>query len=657
MPKRTRAGTSSSTNVLDNLLRSMTGGKARTTVTSKPEDTPTETKKSDDTSDAAKRIAAKFSQMNAKNRGGFPAGMVASTGPGRDTPSIPAVASASPITATFAPSSVGSGNGHGPASTQGNGTASGFAKRRDSATTVPSYSSYRGSQPAISLLPAVSSKRPRTGRKVWFATDDELCQVKEFYRSHPADFSVPDWSQNAEEDAHAQGDYIDVDSNGQDEDGMDTLELIQRQTPHEFGNARDLDRKEGLLAFRQARRPTEVAGAWYPPRPVALDKEAQGELIQFRLWWGKESVERDREVERERKVLSVNYPTKEKIPASPASPVPEVRALIENTAAHPPPKILPFMDSQTIQLLSQSPVGGGAMSGGGVLGSPLVQQQQLSPQYQPAQGYAQSAVDYGAAPMTVDPANTTAQSLSSLMEELAGPATSSAPQPAPLMVGGATPEMTAAPPMAASASNPAALSNLAGMLSNPQLLMQMLTLLNGASGGAAQQQQQQQQLTNTQAILAQLQTANLLNSANQVLGQSIMGATPNPATSMAGSANDQPYMATQSTAPTTANPTTTTTSHPSHKRPHGGPAFKNKKGKFRHGSHDGVAAGPNGQMLPPPPAQASADSPNGSGDPHNPFADYTGGSGGPPSQFDGPSQPKWKKNIPCKFFFGKGCQR
>ncbi|CAG8783259.1 17830_t:CDS:1, partial [Acaulospora morrowiae] len=82
-------------------------------------------------------------------------------------------------------------------------------------------------------------------------------------------------------------------------------------TPHQFGNARDLDRSEGLTAFKRVRK--APAMQWYTPPFINLEKR---KFNKPKL----ESEEAKIQEERERQILETIYITSDQVPFSPAEP-------------------------------------------------------------------------------------------------------------------------------------------------------------------------------------------------------------------------------------------------------------------------------------------------------------------------------------------------
>ncbi|KAJ1909049.1 hypothetical protein IWQ60_011386, partial [Tieghemiomyces parasiticus] len=206
---RRRPNNSADKGVLDTLLLSMTSGRGRSTpaaATSKVED-----------NSAARRIAAKLADKNAKAKP--PAGLT------RTSPALP----------NTKPAGLG-----GEAQLTNHPASSGA--RADASRP------YGASSSLLAPRPTAAHQKSRTGRKVTFAADDALVKVKEFYRRHPADFSTPAWVYEEPDDEDMGGYAFDV-NNGP-------------MIPHEFGNARDLDRQEGHMAFKQSRVIIQPTADW-----------------------------------------------------------------------------------------------------------------------------------------------------------------------------------------------------------------------------------------------------------------------------------------------------------------------------------------------------------------------------------------------------------
>ncbi|CAG8507183.1 1424_t:CDS:2 [Acaulospora colombiana] len=118
----------------------------------------------------------------------------------------------------------------------------------------------------------------RKRKRVTFAPDNMLTQVKLF---------------EMEERDYIEGEFSTVD------------------TPHQFGNARDLDRSEGLTAFKRVRK--APAMQWYTPPMINLER---CKFIKPKL----ESEEARIQEERERQILETIYITPDQVPPSPAEP-------------------------------------------------------------------------------------------------------------------------------------------------------------------------------------------------------------------------------------------------------------------------------------------------------------------------------------------------
>ncbi|KAI8824381.1 uncharacterized protein EV422DRAFT_519922 [Fimicolochytrium jonesii] len=93
----------------------------------------------------------------------------------------------------------------------------------------------------------------------------------------------------------------------------------QKVTPHQMGNARDLDRQEGKRAFQ---RDTVPVDKWTPP-PVLNWKvmnDVTKKLEPKTLEWGNESEEQKVQDQRERTTLGTYYTDNQQIPPTPSEP-------------------------------------------------------------------------------------------------------------------------------------------------------------------------------------------------------------------------------------------------------------------------------------------------------------------------------------------------
>ncbi|RIB03184.1 hypothetical protein C2G38_2225827 [Gigaspora rosea] len=89
-------------------------------------------------------------------------------------------------------------------------------------------------------------------------------------------------------------------------------ELSSANTPHQFGNARDLDRNEGLTAFKRVRKAPAIQ--WYTTPMLDLTSK---KIIKHATV---ESDEAKIQEERERQILETIYITSDQVPFSPAEP-------------------------------------------------------------------------------------------------------------------------------------------------------------------------------------------------------------------------------------------------------------------------------------------------------------------------------------------------
>ncbi|KAJ1652091.1 hypothetical protein IWQ61_007494, partial [Dispira simplex] len=439
-PKPTRAA---GPNMLDALLLTMTGGKSRNlgnipnsvkpTHVASPSLVPSG--ESSESGTVAKRIAGRLAQQQANDPlAGMPK-------PSRR-----------PIDATAAgpkPSTVGSAVS-------------------DSSVNYPWPQTT-----SATLAPLRRKSKKDGGRRVTFAPDDSLAQVKKFYASHPADFSTPTWTtEELEQSADTQS-------------GFDTGDAWTVGLPHEFGNARDLDRQEGRLAFKQPRVTISESATWTEPRPIAFDTVTNPTLTKAIMWRGKNSTERDIQRNRERRVLSVNYIHNDKIPPAPISPVvPHKQPKSQDLATEP--RMMPF-------------------------GTP----DEIPPQ-----------------PAVTN--NDMTQSLSHLMQEL-GQGRSSEPFTTPgLPPAPAVSQMPTGVGAISGQSSPALdlgalLSNASAMFSNPQGLATFLSTMamtnnlmanqNRGSGNPLANLLSNPLLANTQALLPLLQSLGSMGAAPPVVSQ------------------------------------------------------------------------------------------------------------------------------------------
>ncbi|CAG8747370.1 5948_t:CDS:1, partial [Dentiscutata heterogama] len=89
-------------------------------------------------------------------------------------------------------------------------------------------------------------------------------------------------------------------------------EFSAANTPHQFGNARDLDRNEGLTAFKRVRKAPAIQ--WYTAPMLDLTNK---KIIKPATV---ESDEARIQEERERQILETIYITSDQVPFSPAEP-------------------------------------------------------------------------------------------------------------------------------------------------------------------------------------------------------------------------------------------------------------------------------------------------------------------------------------------------
>ncbi|CAG8577497.1 28655_t:CDS:2 [Dentiscutata erythropus] len=89
-------------------------------------------------------------------------------------------------------------------------------------------------------------------------------------------------------------------------------EFSAANTPHQFGNARDLDRNEGLTAFKRVRKAPAIQ--WYTASMLDLTNK---KIIKPATV---ESDEARIQEERERQILETIYITSDQVPFSPAEP-------------------------------------------------------------------------------------------------------------------------------------------------------------------------------------------------------------------------------------------------------------------------------------------------------------------------------------------------
>ncbi|KAJ1971100.1 hypothetical protein H4R34_005850, partial [Dimargaris verticillata] len=293
--------------ILNSLLQSMVGGSNRTqpsNADSQGSATQEASSASDgakrDPTDAVKRIASRLSKMASKPNA------LAGLGP------LPPPSNrAAPVPAEPASK---------PSAKRVHGDSPESSDYQPIADTTPS--AYAWPQLTASMLVERPEKKMRSGRRVTFAPTDQLTKVKEFYSSHPADFSEPTW---------------DVTEDSMEPTTPGWNPPNSAQIPHEFGNARDLDRKEGYWAFKQPRVETQALISWYSPRRIAYDPITMEDVVQSLAGQGKESTERLHQADRERTVLSVTYTNASKIPATPRPPQ---SALMDEPM--PLPRVIPF---------------------------------------------------------------------------------------------------------------------------------------------------------------------------------------------------------------------------------------------------------------------------------------------------------------------------
>ncbi|KAJ1955776.1 hypothetical protein IWQ62_005455 [Dispira parvispora] len=296
--KRSKSTRSSGPNMLDDLLLSMTGGKTRNlghipkSVKPTPPVAPSSVASNGEGAESgtvAKRIADRLAQQHAKD----------------------------PMERMSKPRSRPIDNADSKPSTM-------------DSTATDSSADYPWPQTTSATLAPLRRKTKKDGgRRVTFAPDNALTKVKKFYASHPADFSTPTWA--TEEPEQSTDAHLDFDNGDAWTVGL----------PHEFGNARDLDRQEGRLAFKQPRVTISESVTWAEPRPIAFDSVANPALTKAIMWRGKNSTERDVQRNRERRVLSVNYIHNDKIPPAPISPVVPSRQP-EGQELATEPRIMPF---------------------------------------------------------------------------------------------------------------------------------------------------------------------------------------------------------------------------------------------------------------------------------------------------------------------------
>ncbi|KAI9014718.1 hypothetical protein BC832DRAFT_165471 [Gaertneriomyces semiglobifer] len=145
-----------------------------------------------------------------------------------------------------------------------------------------SVRSYRTSGGDRSASPDSAEDNKPKKKRVRFKDDSELVQIK-YFESEPAEY-----------------------------DGEESL-----RTPHVIGDARDLDRQEGHMAFKP---PTDATIDWETPSLISWPQSFE---------WGKESTEARIQEERERGVVMATYYSDDQIPPSPAEPAEEPVAQME----------------------------------------------------------------------------------------------------------------------------------------------------------------------------------------------------------------------------------------------------------------------------------------------------------------------------------------
>ncbi|KAJ1976080.1 hypothetical protein H4R35_002861 [Dimargaris xerosporica] len=493
-PTRSKDG-----DILNSLLQSMVGGSTRLHSSNTDSQGSTSHDASGtangssgakrDPADAAKRIANRLSKMASK-----PNALA-----GLSLPPPPSNLAAPTLSESAAKPSAKRAH-------EESAESSGYSSA--ASTTTPAYA---WPQLTTSMLVDRPEKKVRSGRRVTFAPTDQLTKVKEFYSSHPADFSEPTWD-------------IAEDTTEPATSGWNPPNTAQ--IPHEFGNARDLDRKEGYWAFKQPRVETLALMNWYLPRRIAYDPITMEDIVQSLAGQGKESTERIHQADRERKVLSVTYTNVSKIPATPRSPPPTVM-----DEPMPLPRAIPF-DTSDIANRTDSIVDVATTVGLSTVNGDS---------------------SAGAADTTYSPAvpPSTGESLSSLMQQLAAPTTTSTI---------ATPATAAPAPTAASLPNGSTiapgqadvhnlLANAGGLLNNPQPLIQILSMLSNANAqapGAAPQPAQPAApplLANTQLLLSILNLANASNPQAAAALSHLPTGAPNTSAPM------QPQPATSTNRP------------------------------------------------------------------------------------------------------------
>ncbi|CAI2170893.1 3013_t:CDS:2 [Funneliformis geosporum] len=85
-------------------------------------------------------------------------------------------------------------------------------------------------------------------------------------------------------------------------------------TPHHYGNARDLDRNEGRAAFKRVRKAPAIQ--WHTP--ITIDFSSRPKIKKRKV---AESDEARIQEERERQILETIYITSDQVPFSPAEPL------------------------------------------------------------------------------------------------------------------------------------------------------------------------------------------------------------------------------------------------------------------------------------------------------------------------------------------------
>ncbi|CAG8698168.1 7898_t:CDS:2, partial [Cetraspora pellucida] len=97
-------------------------------------------------------------------------------------------------------------------------------------------------------------------------------------------------------------------------------------TPHQFGNARDLDRNEGLAAFKRVRKAPAIQ--WYTTPMLELTSKKIIKPTKV------ESEEARIQEEREREIFETLYITSDQVPFSPAEPEENIQQNRNNITRH-----------------------------------------------------------------------------------------------------------------------------------------------------------------------------------------------------------------------------------------------------------------------------------------------------------------------------------